>query len=648
MSSTDDSTAAAPPRRSSRLKRCASVAVPRNSSPEKRVTKKRRVLSKNFEQNGALKDVPIDILLEIFDYLYAVDLLNLARASKALRCVILDSSFAPVWRAVLANTPKLPPKPEEYDEIDYAERVFGDHCSFCASPEWRTMAWCLMVRFCDECLRQNFTEVDLTDYNTNVPVLRLREVRDLVPMIYVGSRLYILKKDLKTYNDEYKAVAKRPDALEKWGKVSYARRLGVIAFTDACAEARAAADAPHLEREKKMLEIRRWQIYECFRKTKWEREMQHAQVKLSRHPLVATAEELEDDDIPVIKDEIIRFLEQHKVDRRKKQRSDNLQTYGKFINAQWDMHISGLPPDAIYPPVCDFILSPQFQKVMEARYFRLHYELRDKIEVLAKEIGEKWKTAKDADLVGIMSKALKRTTTAEELQLATTFFECNPPDASSKAASEVISAIGYPRILITSHASRAPAQVHSEKNEIVRLLGKTPWNWKGERVVFDAAAHESAREVVSLCGLDPDTATAKDMEARGTWLECTGCCKRGSRRVMQWYQAVRHAQAADRWTRLCTSGKPALKVLSQEDALRAAAARDEQWHVPGTAKQDRRKRSATKAPLARVMCVHCKSTGDPEDVMEHLAKKHKIAQALPKDVVVSLDEPEMGEYIVKS
>jgi hypothetical protein len=53
-------------------------------------------------------EMPLDVLLEIFGQLFPVDLLNVSRASKALRDIILRKSVAFIWKEVFLNL-KNPP-----------------------------------------------------------------------------------------------------------------------------------------------------------------------------------------------------------------------------------------------------------------------------------------------------------------------------------------------------------------------------------------------------------------------------------------------------------------------------------------------------------------------------------------------------------
>ncbi|KAE9395804.1 hypothetical protein BT96DRAFT_942121 [Gymnopus androsaceus JB14] len=68
-----------------------------------------------FEELGLLerlaKDIPLDVILEIFCYLSPGDLLQLARSSKDLRGILMSKSSEFIWRIARENVRGFPPRP---------------------------------------------------------------------------------------------------------------------------------------------------------------------------------------------------------------------------------------------------------------------------------------------------------------------------------------------------------------------------------------------------------------------------------------------------------------------------------------------------------------------------------------------------------
>ncbi|EAU81970.1 hypothetical protein CC1G_09156 [Coprinopsis cinerea okayama7 len=133
-------------------------------------TKRRRVKAKDGGIFGKLRDVPFDILEQIFSHLSPMDLVNLARTSKHLRAALLNKGQSLVlWRTVLEQVPGLPRRPEDVSEPAWAEFLFGRTCQICGRQSLTTPQWCstlqrnlewnvpTRMRGCFVCLKKIFT-----------------------------------------------------------------------------------------------------------------------------------------------------------------------------------------------------------------------------------------------------------------------------------------------------------------------------------------------------------------------------------------------------------------------------------------------------------------------------------------------------------
>lgn len=100
-------------------------------------------------KRGALKhltEAPLDVLFEvsdeiesldvfsspppvkIFGKLNPIDLLYLARTTKALRNILMRTSAKFIWKQALANISGLPDCPTDLNEPQYTNLVFGKNC----------------------------------------------------------------------------------------------------------------------------------------------------------------------------------------------------------------------------------------------------------------------------------------------------------------------------------------------------------------------------------------------------------------------------------------------------------------------------------------------------------------------------------------
>ncbi|KAG2141027.1 hypothetical protein DEU56DRAFT_796766 [Suillus clintonianus] len=101
-----------------------------------------------------LISLPLDILFEIFGRLLPLDLLHLARTSKALRGVLMHRSSTTVWMAARSNVKGMPLCADDMSEPAHASLAFDTHCHNCLKPNVRNVDWNLRVRYCQKCFKE--------------------------------------------------------------------------------------------------------------------------------------------------------------------------------------------------------------------------------------------------------------------------------------------------------------------------------------------------------------------------------------------------------------------------------------------------------------------------------------------------------------
>ncbi|EPQ60023.1 hypothetical protein GLOTRDRAFT_13676, partial [Gloeophyllum trabeum ATCC 11539] len=87
--------------------------------------------SKKARRKGKLSlivDMPLDILLEIFQHLQPLDLLHMARTTKSLRGIIMHRSAKTIWTASFALRPNFPECPPEMSLPAWARFLCDPHC----------------------------------------------------------------------------------------------------------------------------------------------------------------------------------------------------------------------------------------------------------------------------------------------------------------------------------------------------------------------------------------------------------------------------------------------------------------------------------------------------------------------------------------
>ncbi|KAL0577162.1 hypothetical protein V5O48_004839 [Marasmius crinis-equi] len=106
-----------------------------------------------------IKDMPLDILYEIFCLLTPHDLLRLSRTSKDLRKNLMSKSSLFVWKACRKNSGVPDPLPS-MSEPAFARLVFDPHCHFCLTAVVQIVSWETMVRCCNKCFDSVFKTED--------------------------------------------------------------------------------------------------------------------------------------------------------------------------------------------------------------------------------------------------------------------------------------------------------------------------------------------------------------------------------------------------------------------------------------------------------------------------------------------------------
>lgn len=89
-----------------------------------------------------------------------------------------------------------------------------------------------------------------------------------------------------------------------------------------------------------------------------------------------------------------------------------------------------------------------------------------------------------------------------------------------------------------------------------KVFGELTWNWN-EGIAYDKEASAAATDIVTLCGLDPSTATLADMDRLNKRLICDGCQivtreNEHQRRTYAWREAVSYDEFCScAFTRVC-------------------------------------------------------------------------------------------------
>ncbi|KIM35308.1 hypothetical protein M413DRAFT_14608 [Hebeloma cylindrosporum] len=506
--------------------------------PVKRTRGSRRLaaltLAAATQAGNGLLGLAVELFCQICYGLRPVDLLNLSRVCKTFQALLHDPSSTIIWRNVrIANG--IPDFASKFGitEQRFADLAFGDSCHVCSkvakfgTSMKRTIIWEHGIVVCDSeaCTKETLVDASELEFN---------DIPYLVGLVILGDNVLYPKKLLSNLILDYKArrnaKAKCELACRKWlaqYKEQQAKdRMGSVfnelkrrGWAQEIASMKSRGDEPTIEQIRKLQE-------KC------------------QHGLSASAlQELVEALLPMMEAERTKRLE----DERDKQLEYRL----KLLEELQRSCVLELPANSLVPSSADLFMYSEVRQLIESSSNEETFTLEHLNPVKASFMATSklWVSEIKAKLFAMMEG--QTLPTGEEardihtvLNLATTFFICSSSSCRCRVrlARDPVPSFRYQRV--TMHAcARQNYHYESELEEpfqtLHRHLGILPWNHL-ERISFDTTAYHLTRELVTMCGLDPDNTTAKEMDTLNPIFECLHCSNPQGRCTMTWECAVKH------------------------------------------------------------------------------------------------------------
>ncbi|KAM5540116.1 hypothetical protein V8D89_006256, partial [Ganoderma adspersum] len=104
---------------------------------------------------SGLMNMPLDVFFQVAAHLHPLDMLNLSRASKSLRSIVLAKSTRSAWIASLATVDRLPSCPANMSEPLHAALLFDQYCFLCGVDRARWVDYTIRLRLCKACYKTN-------------------------------------------------------------------------------------------------------------------------------------------------------------------------------------------------------------------------------------------------------------------------------------------------------------------------------------------------------------------------------------------------------------------------------------------------------------------------------------------------------------
>ncbi|RPD66422.1 hypothetical protein L226DRAFT_479062 [Lentinus tigrinus ALCF2SS1-7] len=564
--------------------------LPELPAKRRRITEgadKERMSSVALQHTGArrkrkslsmLPDMPLDILYEVFTHLRPYDLLHLARTTKTLRKLLMTRSSSTIWRRARENVPQLPECPKDMSEPAYANLLFDPHCHFCLTPRTMKPMWACRVRCCKSCFKDQFVNLGVV-FRSMTPRYDAIRPAAMLPAEVVNDQLYFLKRDLDKLLEYLATLNDNQEAL----KAVEAERMQAIEEQEEFAELLEAwhtSDKRRRRLEKEELVARRQdQILERLRLCGFD-ELDYMTPELRRsfeeHPLVKQPKELTDRIWNNISDPIISWAwaarTKLRMYRRCRHYTDRLCVFQEVLRDFYALH----PYPEVVPSVADFswhtatlrkildeepgvpleglkIPRKEFMKKVEADVAdwrrdmaRRLYDMipPDVLPPLSKQhkdralhhgANEETHASSEDDASPTDEQILR------SLHACVTWFRCTVKGCL----------LDYPRVLAHECAKTGPPiNLHPEtdlddlQNAYNIKLGEFPWNFTGDKVVYDMDAHRAAVKIVQVTLANTSAVPAltdkfwlDNLDERYVCGECSGV---GVLFVMPWRVAVQH------------------------------------------------------------------------------------------------------------
>ncbi|KIK57119.1 hypothetical protein GYMLUDRAFT_229820 [Collybiopsis luxurians FD-317 M1] len=480
------------------------------------------------------RDVPLDVVFEIFCYLDPGDLLRLARTSKDLRDILMSKTSITIWRSSRENLPGLPPPPKDLNEPQYAQLLFDDHCDVCKNTkeDCETILWSFRMRVCDDCAATDREALPLyTSFRSHQPS-QYRDLRAILPIesVKVGtgrlpagvcsSRLAFQMKEefelLKTEKErdewisrkesEYCDIMEHSDLCKAWLKDMQTARLNDIL---------ARLEEIGLRPDAQKLIDGYWVEKSAF----------------LDHKLVRQPEKLTDHAWNGMKSQLVKLLLPYKKKRLAQQKENVVSSRYMEFERLYKQALAALDPRDPIPAVGDILTSPAVEEMIWET--AIDESLTD--DQIGKYISEHlqsfvdhWRLEKIQELVQIMRDSGSTSAAESHLHLAATVFEC----------TECHRGMHFPRMFYHDCCLRYPCSNRRSNKRMrtwyrdyahFRRLG--PWTPK--KLVLTQSKSQVLRTILEACALDPSTATVQDLYSAHPLIECITCEMNRGRHFMR-------------------------------------------------------------------------------------------------------------------
>ncbi|KAJ3852827.1 hypothetical protein EV368DRAFT_82141 [Lentinula lateritia] len=474
-------------------------------------TKKKQRMPKQFRKvRGKLgllerlaKDVPLDVIFEIFCYLDPGDLLRLARTSKDLRGMLMSkASEAICQRAARANVEGLPPCPDDLNEPQYARLLYDAYCYICNHKgRCENVLWTFRARVCKNCVA-----VVLPLYDD--------KYLDKQPAEYRNSGILPSER-----RPELWRATNGPLGIKR--SMKHSIRLAIVRSGFVKSGTAAGHKGGEIGWREETEHI--------------EKRGTHEQLYLEYVKIVNQTRKLTEQGWVNIKDGLVELLSEHRKNRLETAKLCVMRARYELLSEKYRQICSKSDCREPYSALGDILTAKVFETLIWDTPVEKVIHFPAKLSEHLPRIIDKWRTAKIQDLLKLVQKSKQSKTlpAVSDLHLATTIFEC----------TECKTAMHYPQMFYHECClqHQSPNKISHERMEMFRknyfgYLGYGPWMIR--TLVLSDQWPPVMEKLLKACSLDPTTTTVHELRSVNPPIECVTCSSNYRRTVCLWW---RHA-----------------------------------------------------------------------------------------------------------
>ncbi|KAI0675152.1 hypothetical protein C8Q78DRAFT_524387 [Trametes maxima] len=554
-------------------------------------------------RRGGLEDMPkmpIDILLEIMGLLHPRDLLNLARTTRDFRAFLMSRNSASLWKAARKAVPDLPDLPPWLSEPAYANLMFFPYCHGCLKPNIQRVYWMLCARYCNEAcagsklIRPMYFPAAFKRARASLEKLDSSLNPDLFlvyqPLPANRRHSVCSRSEVEEFCREWEKLGSDADKL-RFAKERQERVRERIVITGRLSTWADDCKSNRREELRVLRDERFDEIVTRLRQEGWGPDFHFMSMSDEREfsmlASVNKAAKLTDKAWNNARDGIYKYMQTFRNRRLQDERRQRFIVQLKMMRQALAEHLSSLGhgsrprtiADELLPFLGDFVVMPQFRPLLFAEPSEPDTVTVETFASIFRESWDDlvaaWREDRKAKFLKDARGGLSGTAAADAddpLGLAIASFSCRIYCISSMGMRWP-DVLAHPclRPTCAPHGWRSVEDADDLWFALERVCGRGGIlrGYPASNVVVFNQRLSMMRDVISVCGQDPDTVSWDAMQACPVRLTCRICAQARTdrRQVFDWLAAVTHYYS----TCVAPAATEAWEIVEEEYAARARA-----------------------------------------------------------------------------